>query len=405
VPWLTDNAFYEAFATRALFATCYGGADFGECAATIGRIGDGDLDAWHREWMATADRLAAAADASATAGHRASARKAYIRAATYYRTAYSPLYGAPVDERLRVAFEREDAAITQAAPLYDTPVERVEMPFEDGHTLPGIWLAPAADGAQRPTVVHTNGYDSTIAEMLVAHGPAAIERGYNLLLFDGPGQGRNLIRDGLHLRPDWETVVGPVLDWALERPEVDPDRIVLAGWSLGGYLAPRAAAFHSDRLAALWADPGGWDGRAVVERLPLSDDEKARFPEGVDPAKLRPMEDSLRSPQADPMTRWRLIGRGLWVHGKDTLFDYCADMTRFELSPVAQDIRCPALITQAESDPLGAPAGALHEAISSERKLLIRFTDAEGAGDHCEMTARRLFHQRCYDWLDETLAG
>jgi predicted alpha/beta-fold hydrolase len=72
---------------------------------------------------------------------------------------------------------------------------------------------------------------------------------------------------------------------------------------------------------------------------------------------------------------------------------------------VAQDIRCPALITEAESDPLGAAATTLYDAISSRRKVLVRFTDAEGAGGHCEMTARRLFHQRCYDWLDETLAG
>ena len=297
----------------------YGGADFGECAATAGRIGDGDLDTWHREWCATADRLVQAADSAADAGHRASAREAYVRATTYYRTAWAPRFGSPVDERLRTAFEREDSAMTKAAPLFDTPVERVEIPFEDGHTLPAIWMAPADDGARRPTIVHTDGYDGTLQEMFVAHGPAAMARGYNLLLFDGPGQGRSLIRDGLTMRPDWEHVVGPVLDYALQRPEVDPERIVLAGWSFGGYLAPRAAAFESDRLAALWADPAAWDGRAMVDRLPLSEDEKARFPDGVDPAKLGPMEEHLRSDQADPMLRWRLIQRGLWVHGKDTL--------------------------------------------------------------------------------------
>ena len=207
------------------------------------------------------------------------------------------------------------------------------------------------------------------------------------------------------MRPDWENVVGPVLDYALQRPEVDPERIVLAGWSFGGYLAPRAAAFESDRLAALWADPAAWDGRAMVDRLPLSDDEKARFPDGVDPAKLEPMEEYLRSDQADPMLRWRLIQRGLWVHGKDTLFDYFAEMTRFELSPVAADITCPTLLTMAESDPMGAAAPTLLGAVSSERKELISFTEAEGASGHCELAGRRLFHQRCYDWLDETLAG
>ena len=82
--------------------------------------------------------------------------------------------------------------------------------------------------------MHVNGYDSNINEMFVAHSGAALRRGYNVLLFDGPGQGRNLIRDGLPMRPDWENVVRPVLDYALERSEVDADRIVLAGWSWGG---------------------------------------------------------------------------------------------------------------------------------------------------------------------------
>jgi alpha/beta hydrolase family protein len=103
--------------------------------------------------------------------------------------------------------------------------------------------------------------------MFVCHVAAAVERGYNILLFDGPGQGRCLIHDGLLIRPDWENVVRPVIDYALARPEVDPDRIVLAGWSFGGFLAPRAACFE-DRMAALWADPGQWDqGDAVLASL------------------------------------------------------------------------------------------------------------------------------------------
>jgi hypothetical protein len=58
-------------------------------------------------------------------------------------------------------------------------------------------LRPAADRTPRPTMVHVNGYDSNIQEMYFAHGPAALRRGYDCLLFDGPGQGRNLIRDGI----------------------------------------------------------------------------------------------------------------------------------------------------------------------------------------------------------------
>jgi alpha-beta hydrolase superfamily lysophospholipase len=395
---------WEEFGTRVLVHAAYGGADFGEVMTTVERVGDGDADAWHREWSATAERLEGAAVTSAERGHAVSAREAYLRAAHYHRAGFQPLYGEPVDPRLAEGFTREWDAFAAAAALFDPPLELVEIPFEGG-SLPGVLARAATGGAPRATIVHTNGYDSDLIEMYFAHVPAALERGYDVLLFDGPGQGRNLIRDGLRMRPDWENVVRPVIDWAVERPDVDTTRVVLAGWSFGGFLAPRAAAFEP-RLAALVADPGQWDpGEGMLARLPLSDEQKASFPDGVDPAALAPMEEYLRGPDADPLMRWRLIQRGLWVHGVPTFFDYAKEMTRYELSSVAGRITCPSLITQAEGDPIAAGAPRLLEAIGAERKTLVRFTAAEGAGGHCEGTARRLYHQRVFDWLDETLAG
>jgi len=401
---LSENPLWEEFATRLLYTASYGGADFGEVLTTMARIGDGDADAWHREWSATAERVAGWAAESAAGGHHVSARDAALRAAAYHRTAYQPLYGAPVDPRLTASFERESAALKLAADAACEPrLELVEIPFE-GASLPGLLALAPGGGGPRPTIVHTNGYDSDLTEMVFAHVPAAIARGYHVLLFDGPGQGRNLIRDGIPIRPDWETVVRPVIDWVLERPEVDPDRVVLAGWSFGGYLAPRAAAFEP-RLAALVADPGQWDLReTMLARLPLDDAQKAAFPD-VDPHVLDPMEAYLRGPDADPSMRWRLIQRGLWVHGQETVFGYFADLTRFELSPVAAEIRCPTLLTQAEDDPLGAGAPLLFDALTVDRKALVRFGADEGAGGHCEGAARRLYHQRVFDWLDETLAA
>jgi pimeloyl-ACP methyl ester carboxylesterase len=404
MPLLSDNPLWEQFATRTLFMATYGGADFGECAVTMERIGDdGDATAWHREWTTTADRVAAAAAASEAGGHQVSAREGYLRAGVYYRTSYQPLYGTPVDPRLRHAFDRESAALAAMVRL-SPQLELVEIPFE-GSTLPGLYAHANGPGPARGTIVHTNGYDSDLTEMFVAHVPAAVERGYDILLFDGPGQGRNLIRDGVALRPDWENVVTPVLDWVLARPEVDPTRVVLAGWSFGGFLAPRAAA-HEIRLAALIADPGQWDQRdGLVDRLPLSDEQKAVFPDGVDPHALDQMEASLAGPDGDPAMRWALLQRGLWVNDQPNLFALLADLSRYRLSDVADRITCPTLLTAAEGDPISAGARKLYDALTVSRKTLVSFTAAEGAGGHCEATARRLFHQRVYDWLDETLAS
>lgn len=410
MPLLSENPMWEAFGTRAMLQCLHRAADVGECATTVERVGaSGSVDDWHREWTATADRVEAIADAAAERGHRVSARDAYLRASTYRRASYWPLYGRPVDPRLREASQREASAFAAGAALMDPPVRAMEIPFE-GTTLPAWFGVPAADGAAarppgaaRPTIVQVNGYDSTVQESWFAHGPAALERGYNHICFDGPGQGRALVRDGLTMRPDWEGVVTPVIDHVLTLPEVDPDRIVLAGWSFGGYLAPRAAG-REHRIAALIADPGQWDQReAVVHALPLSDEDKARFPD-IDPALLDPMDAWLRGPDGDPMLRWRLIDRGLWVHGVDTLFEYLSGMVEYALSPVAGDIRCPALLTAAEGDPAAAGAAPLAAAIG-DRATLLRFTAAEGAGGHCEGTARTLYEQRVFDWLDETLAA
>ena len=245
-----DDLLFEEFAVRALIMD---GCPLGEISATTSLIEEGDRDGWYRRWTATAERVAGYADESARAGHTISATDAYLRESSYYRAAYLPLYGSPVDPRLVEAFHKETDAFQKAAALMTPPVEPVEIPFE-GTTLPGYFCRVDDSGRRRPTLIGTNGYDATINELYLDFA-AVLRRGYNLLLYDGPGQGRALIKQGLVMRPDWENVVEPVVDYALTRPEVDPERIALMGISLGGYLAPRAAS-GEHRLAACIADPG-----------------------------------------------------------------------------------------------------------------------------------------------------
>jgi len=95
-----------------------------------------------------------------------------------------------------------------------------------------------------------------------ASAAAALRRGYNVLAFDGPGQGVALREQKLVMRPDWEAVITPVVDYALTRGEIAADKIVLFGYSLGGYLVARAAAFEH-RVAALILDDGIHDFHAA----------------------------------------------------------------------------------------------------------------------------------------------
>ena len=87
------------------------------------------------------------------------------------------------------------------------------------------------------------------------------------------------------------------------------------------------------------------------------------------------------------------------VHGVDTLMDYLRVCVDYRLSDLVANIRCPTLVTQAESDPVAAYAERLYGALTGP-KTFIRFSGAEGAGDHCEVSARSVYFQRAYDWLD-----
>ena len=99
-----------------------------------------------------------------------------------------------------------------------------------------------------------SGFDGSAEEVYYWIGPAAAERGWNCVIFEGPGQrGALHVNPGLVLRPDYEAPVAAVIDYAVGRSEVDPSRLALIGYSLGGFLATRAATFEP-RIKAVVAD-------------------------------------------------------------------------------------------------------------------------------------------------------
>ena len=157
----STDAFFEEQAMRTLAHAPYGGADFGECLVTMQHVPPGDAAAWHREWRATADRVAAIADACAAAGHAVNAREAYLRASNYYRTSYQMLFGAPASPDLVCAFERESATFHEFARHADSPIERVEIPF-DGTTLPGYFCLASRVPACGRTGRTSSGPSSTM---------------------------------------------------------------------------------------------------------------------------------------------------------------------------------------------------------------------------------------------------
>jgi pimeloyl-ACP methyl ester carboxylesterase len=200
------------------------------------------------------------------------------------------------------------------------------------------------------------------------------------------------------MRPNWETVLRPILDFACARAEIASERIAVMGWSFGGFLAPRAVA-GEQRVAALIADPGQWDQLdAIRAALPLPTALKERLP-NVEPAEL---DRYLTHLSADPLVRWRLIQRGLWVNGLDTLGQYVVAMSDYRISDVVETITCPTFVACAENDPIAANAKYLYDALRCP-KVFVRFTSSEGADGHCEAWNRSRFDQKVFDWLDNVI--
>jgi pimeloyl-ACP methyl ester carboxylesterase len=197
-------------------------------------------------------------------------------------------------------------------------------------------------------------------------------------------------------RPDWEAVVTPVLDFALERTGVDPERIAIVGRSFGGYLAPRAASAEH-RLAACVADPGQFDSFDMA---------MSRVPQEAKEALLRdePAVDGFLEKMMEGDARRFFIAARMRAFGAKSLREFILMQRDYTLKGSVEKIECPTLVCDNVADAIaGGQAKQLYDALSCPKDYVV-FTAEEGADGHCEGGAQVLFHRVAYDWLDKTLA-
>jgi pimeloyl-ACP methyl ester carboxylesterase len=390
-----DDEDFDGQLLRALSYTAYEGADIGECFETAGRIEEGDRDSWYEAWTRTADRMKADAHESLEGGHTDSARRSFMRASNYYRAAEFYVRDDPQDPRSLRGWQSSHDCFAEAARLSHPPFEAVEIPYEDT-TLPGYFFRADDSGERRPTVITMTGMDGYLEETYWSIAAAGLERGYNCLAFDGPGQGGVLRQREVPFRPDWEAVVTPVLDFALERTGVDPERIAIVGRSFGGYLAPRAASTEH-RLAACVADPGQFDSFDMA---------MSRVPQGAKEALLRddPAVDTFLEKMMEGDARRFFIAARMRAFGAKSLKEFILMQRDYTLKGLVVEIECPTLVCDNVADAIaGGQAKELYDALNCPKDYVV-FTAEEGADGHCEGGAQVLFHRVAYDWLDKILA-
>ena len=330
------------------------------------------------------------------AGHRVSAREAYLRASSYLFAATSSLDGTDDPERLVPVWREHRECFDRFGELCDPPVEHLEIPYE-GTKLKGYYFAVDAAGVPRPTVILNNGSDGPVTAMW-SLAEAAIARGYNAMTFDGPGQGEALWEQGIPFRHDWERVVTPVVDLLEARGDVDSSRLAIIGVSQAGYWVPRSVAFEK-RIAAAVADPGVFDvSTAWTEKLPKG------MMKLIEAGEREKFERNFRFAEhfMGKTTRQTLAFR-MKPYQTESMFDSIQAVRAYRLDDVVDRITTPMLITDPEDEQFWpGQSRRLYDALPGPDKAIVRFTAEEGANFHCEPTASALFGQR-FDWLDEKL--
>jgi dienelactone hydrolase len=331
---------------------------------------DPDL-AWKQEWAAMADRVAKVADTAAAEGRTITAGNHYMRAGNYY---YSAERFIPPGEEKMAMYHKALRCYRAALECLYPQIERVEVPYE-GHGLPAYFL-PAPGPGRKRTVVLFDGMDNAKEMSVVFAGLDFAKRGINTLAIDGPGQSETLRLRQIYSRPDYEVAGRAAYDYVASRPEVDPKRVVVMGYSFGGYHAPRIAG-HDKRYAGCIAlGAMHWDLHAWQA------DVKAKL-------------------AADARSSFTSNFQFRWVIGAPDNATALEWAKKFSLEGVAQKIECPVLILHGENDrivPL-EEAKTLYEKVGAKNKTLRIFTAEEGGAEHCQVDNRQIGIDYAGDWI------
>mgnify|MGYP003808621541 CR=1 FL=1 len=387
---------YSFQTLRALGYSVSGGADVGEVLKTAYAITEGDDESWYREWFKTAEQCEKSGDDFLARGKTVSARQQFFKASNYYRTSEFFLHTNPADPRIVSVWKKSRDTFLKGVKLADHPVIPVTIPFE-GTTLPGYLCLVDTSGAKRPLLIIQTGFDGTKEELYFQNAFFAVKRGYNVLLFEGPGQGEVIRIQKLPFRHNWETVVTPVVDYAVSRKEVDAERVALMGISFGGYLAPRAIAFEK-RIKACIANGGVYDFHMTAHLT----EEMEKFLDTEEGAEEID-RDIYEKMKTDPSFRW-VMANGMFTFHAPSPSAWLRMTRPYTMKDVAAKITCPILIVDSEGDrDMPGQAAKLYNALVSPGKEFMLFTKEEGAEEHCQMGALLISNARILDWLDDIL--
>jgi pimeloyl-ACP methyl ester carboxylesterase len=336
---------------------------------------DTGTEAFFEAWGEMADRLVMLGEEAEAAGHGASAAEKYCRATAYYMTA-ERMQSRDYAPRLMMYRTMLDT-MQRAIDVGGLNCERVEIPYE-GSSFPGLFVRGHGDGP-RPCMVFCNGLDSIKEMIFLSMRDTFASRGISCLMIDHPGVGEALRLRGMIAIPDTERWAGAAVDFLEGRADVDAARIGMMGWSLGGYYAPRAAAYEKRfALCVAWGANHNW-GELQRRRL-------AR-------------EGDMPVPHY-----WDHV---MWVWGQPDMDSFMALMPTVSLVGHLKNMTIPFLITHGGNDrqiPIEYAHQSHAEAVNSPDRELKIFTAREGGVEHVSADNMEPVRSYIADWIADRFA-
>ena len=345
-------------------------AEMREVAARIA-----DYTDFTREFLALAER--------ALTNGRCLEGAVYLRAAEFFML--------PTDSAKRPTRERFLQLVKEHYGVAES--DHSSIPYEGGALSAYRFTPPAPTG----TIVVFGGFDSYIEELFAVMF-ALRDAGYDVIAFDGPGQGTALEDFNLPMTHEWERPVQVVLDY------FDVDNVSLLGFSLGGELAIRAAAYEP-RVRRVVADDVLTDFSEVVlrqvspvVRFTLTALLKIHAAPVVSALVRRAMQRSL-------VIEWG-VQQGMHVTRSRSPYEFLRNVRSLRTAAVSARVTQDVLLMAGEEDHY-VPLHQFHDQIktlTNVRSLTARlFTRAEHAQNHCQIGNLALSLQVIVGWLDATI--